>query len=469
MLSEEIYNGWGIFLMNLFLPQKKKKFHWKKFFYELYRVQYRLTLSKKQPRKIRNLQRLILTSFIFKLVVISRLLQNGLVPTNNFLKNLKSPTLNQPLYFQQIWEYNSLALSVVLLNKESYCIESIYQIKQILWVFSCLPIQEKLANCLVWECRLYRNSFDVLDYLKYLLKKYPLRWVSFLQFKFYFSKKIKLWLIRHFWIEKKFLISFFFRMTSSRVQKEQLWLVFNQSISFRRLLKSFYLIFLFGHLKKKIYRTIFPRQTIFFIYYTDLLIVSSETFSYNSTLQIFQQKLQYQNAFQLNHLDIYFLKEGFTLFGWKIKKNKNHLIQQVSATNIHSHQLELKRFLKRTGNFTVDQVIYCLNQKIKLWTHCFLNEHEKSFLTKKLNNYLFWRIWYFLRKRHRTKGVKWISQKYFLKKLNKKWIFYSNNVILVSYNSNKKHYPYIPGYLNSFNKNYSTQLANLWLIRSMNL
>ena len=409
--------------------KNKRKLRWNQMFYHLYQIQKSLAKMQYQPRNIRNVQRLILTSFSFKLVIVSQLLKNSFLSTNKFVKSYRVSYSYQPEYFNQIWEYNSLKLNILFLKKQTYCKKLILQIRQILWILACLPIHERFSKRLNWECRIYQNSWHFLNYLNFILQKTTVQWVTFCKYRFLFSTQIKLWLLKNFWIEKKFLINFYFESKWDQSQKEQLWLISIYSISFRRLLKSFFFIFYFKLLKKKI-----VHQTIF-IHNTNLLIICSKNLSDNYILKIFKKTTKIQKIFKIQSINTYLLEQGFNLYGWRIQKTKNQLIQIASFKNLRSHQLEIKRFLKNTGNFTIDQVIFYLNQKIKFWQKRYLPNPSKKQLIKKLNNYLFWRIWYFLRKRHKTKGAKWISNKYYIKQTNKKWIFSTNNISLIAYSS----------------------------------
>nr|YP_009472423.1 hypothetical protein [Bryopsis sp. HV04063]ARO74081.1 hypothetical protein [Bryopsis sp. HV04063] len=424
------------------LIYKNKKQSWQNcIFYRLYKIQRRLRQPKNLPRTIRNIQRLILTSFSFKIFIINQLLKNSFISTNKFLKNESIFFSYQPLYFNRIWEYNSLKCNILFLKKQTYCTKLIIQIKQILWVLACLPINERLSKHLNWESRIYQNSWHFLNYLKHILQKNSIPWISFCQYRFLFSTQIKLWLLKNFWIEKKFLIDFYFQNKRELYQKEQLLLIPIYSISFKRLLKSFFLIFFFKLVKKKM------MQKTIFLYHTNLLIVCSQNFSDYYLLKNFNKLTLIQKMFQIQSIKIYDIQKGFNLYGWRFYQYKNQLIQKISFKNIRSHQLEIKRFLKNTGNFTIDQIIFYLNQKIQFWQKIYLKKLSKTKLEKKLNHYLFWRIWYFLRKRHKTKGAKWISAKYYIKKTNKKWIFSTNNINLIAYRSN-----YLESELNSNNK-----------------
>ena len=55
-----------------------------------------------------------------------------------------------------------------------------------------------------------------------------------------------------------------------------------------------------------------------------------------------------------------------------------------------------------------------------------------------MNYYLFWRIWQWCKKKHKNKGSKWIYQRYWSRKKDKKWVFHFNNQYLRSYNFKKQ-------------------------------
>ncbi len=364
--------------------------------------------------------------------MIDQSVRNSLGSTNKFLKNSRPLDDYLPFYFPQLREYNLIRLNIEFLKKQTYCEKFIFQIQQILWVFACLPIHEKISKQLNWESRVSKNSWLFLDYLKTILQKNPIHWITFVNFRFLFSTQTKPWLLKNFWIEKKFLLNFFLQSQAIMFKKEQIRLTSKQCISFRCLLKSFFLVFFFNNLKKIFY------HRVIFIFNKDLLIVCCEDFSSNLLLEHFRTQMISTKIVKLQSLTHQSIQTGFGLYGWQFQKSKNKIIQRISSTNIRCHQLEIKRFLKNTGNFTIDQVICYLNQKIDVWQKIYLKTHYSQNIQKKLNNYLFWRIWYFLRKRHSQKGAKWISRMYYKKKTYRNWIFHTNNIHLMAYSLSKK-------------------------------
>lgn len=436
--------------MNLFVwkttPQtNKKSLNWKYIFYQLQQNQYLLTVCKYKPRKIRNLQRLIVTSFCVKLIIISQFLQNFYTvvypnSTNQYIKQFHRLEQWKPLYMDRIIEYKKMIFNIQALRKQTYVQELKVKIKQIACIFACLPIHQTLASSVIWDCHLYKHNAHFIEYFKQIIQSRSINWIHFLKFRLHLTKNIKLWLIRYFCMERKFLLFWFIRTQNTRSHMDQIWLVVNPCISFKRLVTLFYLrffIYLFNSSRSSQYIQPKPisngRHMI--LYYNDLLIFGSETFSYSYKIKQLKWYMNTDNGFKYQLLHYYSLSTGFTLFGWSLRKQNALIRQTISASTIRSHQLEVKTCLKSSGNLTMDQIINILNHKIKRWKSYYFPHRSNKGLEKKMNNYLFWRIWYFLKKRHKNKGVKWICEHYYIQKSDKKWLLQSNNSRLLFYNS----------------------------------
>ena len=81
----------------------------------------------------------------------------------------------------------------------------------------------------------------------------------------------------------------------------------------------------------------------------------------------------------------------------------------------------------------MDKVIIELNKKIINWQQYYAYTPELYKVWSEMNYYLFWRVWRWCKKRHKNKGSKWIYNRYWKIKENKKWIFHTNNQYLKSY------------------------------------
>lgn len=150
----------------------------------------------------------------------------------------------------------------------------------------------------------------------------------------------------------------------------------------------------------------------------------------------------HENYAQIHGLNLKFIKlfslyQGIHFLGWFFQKKVHHLTGSISSTNIQNHQKELKIYLTAPANKNkpIDHIIYDFNQKIIHWQKFYncsikLSNGEVA----RLNDYLFWLIWYWLKKRHRTRNSKWLYNRYWKKSTYRKWRFSDNNYTLIFYN-----------------------------------
>lgn len=230
---------------------------------------------------------------------------------------------------------------------------------------------------------------------------------------------MKLWLLKNLWIEKKFLFCLFTKFKDLKIPKEQISLIFNFSISFQFLIKDF----LYFILCAKLHQCTFNQY-----FWVSHILISN---SIGSSCIYLNQFILY-SGIEILEFNQYNIHNGFTFLGWFYQYYNNTLYQQISEQNIQSHQFEIKRFLKTAGNSSIDFVILYINKKIKLWQQFYTLKAYSFKFEKRLNTYLFWRIWYFLKKRNKSKGIEWIRHKYY-KKIKQKWILNMNHIKLITY------------------------------------
>lgn len=143
------------------------------------------------------------------------------------------------------------------------------------------------------------------------------------------------------------------------------------------------------------------------------------------------------HGLHLKFIKLFSLSQGIHFFGWFFQKKVYHFTGSISRANIQNHQKELKFYLKTPANKNkpIDHVISELNQKILYWQK-FYNCSIKLSNGKaaRMNDYLFWLIWYWLKKRHRTRSAKWLYNRYWTKSTYRKWLFSDNNYTLIFYN-----------------------------------
>lgn len=143
------------------------------------------------------------------------------------------------------------------------------------------------------------------------------------------------------------------------------------------------------------------------------------------------------HGLHLKFIKLFSLSQGIHFLGWFFQKKVYHFTGSISGANIQNHQKELKFYLKTPANKNkpIDHVISEFNQKILSWQK-FYNCSIKFSNDKaaRMNDYLFWLIWYWLKKRHRTRSSKWLYNRYWKKSTYRKWLFSDNNYTLIFYN-----------------------------------
>nr|QKS32273.1 hypothetical protein [Caulerpa lentillifera] len=213
----------------------------------------------------------------------------------------------------------------------------------------------------------------------------------------FFSQKNKLWILSNLLVEKKFILSRIPSFQKRNIQKRNL-----KTIIQHLCIKDLF----------------FLMQGTFGLEYNNFVI---RGFSEKFANQV-QDKILYNFALTRG-LNIKFNK---TYPSHKIHFLGGFLNGKMSLVNIRSHQKEFQKFLKMSS-FPVDKIILELNKKISIWRN-FYNEPN---LSKIMNDYFFWRIWYWLKKRHKNKGSKWLYEKYWNKSTSRKWILSSNHESLI--------------------------------------
>lgn len=149
----------------------------------------------------------------------------------------------------------------------------------------------------------------------------------------------------------------------------------------------------------------------------------------------------YQNILEYNNFIIFnfknssqkfitnFSNRGLMIKYYKKYKSFNDFRKWLFTNqlkNIRIHQKQFYKYIKQK-NEPLDQIILELNKQIHNWSYFY----NISLYSKFMNKYFFWRIWYWLKKRHQNKGSKWLYKKYWNKSTSQKWIFKSNNQYLI--------------------------------------
>lgn len=400
------------------MDPSQKSIQWSESATELIKYQNKIYKNTFKIRQIRNFQRYILKSRPIKLLILNYILEINYIQT----KMISTRVIKKKfLYFHYIEELQIL-INLKLLIKKSYRLYIRNQIYNALWILIYLPIQERFNSHSYLQNRLTRQNHYFIEIIFESYNKNLMNSIQFIKFPFLFSllNPIKYWIINYILIDSKYLIHWFYnRKARSNIDSyDQVYLIRQSTLSLYNLIKSFYYSCFFFFLTYNA-----SKNRIHYWIQFDSLILLNQSFS---------SPLSLQNN---NNIYLYNLKQGLVLFGWFIKKKNSLLRRQISEGNIYSHQREIVTFLKNSGTYPMDKVIILLNYKIRIWKNYYLKKVFNLNLIIQLNRYLFYRIWYFLKKRHKTRGIRWIIYHYFIKHKNdpNHWIFSINQINLITY------------------------------------
>ena len=241
-----------------------------------------------------------------------------------------------------------------------------------------------------------KKNYSIYTYLEKIFKKrFDSQYIMITIFDNFFSQKNKLWILSNLLLERKYFISRIPDLKKQNIYKKNLKTIVQ-------------------HLCIKDSSSL--TQGTFGLEYNNILIrIFSHKFYNNQILYDFALtrglNIQFNKTYPYS--SIFFI-------GWFF---------DGKILNIRSHQKEFQKFLNKSqmSTYPLDKIIFELNKKIHHWRN-FYNEPN---LYKIMNDYFFWRIWFWLKKRHRKKGSKWLYEKYWNQSTSRKWVLSSNNEYLI--------------------------------------
>jgi len=116
------------------------------------------------------------------------------------------------------------------------------------------------------------------------------------------------------------------------------------------------------------------------------------------------------------------IRDGFDFLGWNIRKYEDKLLMKPSKANIKAHLDKIREVIK--GNKTAKQanLIRLLNPVLRGWAN-----YHRHIVAKKtfgrVDNTVWLTLWQWATRRHPTKGVRWIREKYFKTRGTRHWVF----------------------------------------------
>ena len=391
----------------------------------LRRLQTNIYQSSSSLRGIRNRQRSLYKCFQLKILILILLLKPICITQLSDFDKQKSP-------FSYLWIQGivqnlkpefSRFLNTKSRNERTFDLPHLRVfLLAIIHVLSYLPIHLRLVNSQIWEARTLPSYRYFLTHLKSKIRIGNHNSLQISRIKIIFTQRFKSWIMHYLWLPKSVILDWY-TSELAHLNPDQVELYLS-GFTFRTLCRIHTLCYLLLVVEEK-------WKLNCFYCHGHLYWLNSSTKKSNRLSNQFNQ-IQW---FHSNTAKPLCLMEGFHLFGWWIQKpHYSLLITKIGVSTLQAHKIEIIQFLQSAGTYPIDRVIRILNQKIKKWRSFYVSECTDRQIAHQLNRYLFWRIFYFLRRRHKTKGLNWLVTKYYQKiPSTQNWILHINDIWLLSY------------------------------------
>jgi len=115
------------------------------------------------------------------------------------------------------------------------------------------------------------------------------------------------------------------------------------------------------------------------------------------------------------------IRKGVDFLGFHLRKFGHKLVTRPQDGKVKAFRNRLKSTARKLRWCTAREVIPELNQKLRGWTNFYKIGTRRVHST--IDHYMFETIWRELKRRHPTKGAKWIRRKYFRSQGRYSWVF----------------------------------------------
>lgn len=120
---------------------------------------------------------------------------------------------------------------------------------------------------------------------------------------------------------------------------------------------------------------------------------------------------------RITHIDT-----GFDFLGQNIRKYKGKALTKPSAENIQAFLAKVRAIIKANKTATAGHLILQLNPIIRGWL--LFHRHAASKRTFcRVDDHIFRALWWWARRRHRSRAKEWVRQKYFGGSCRRRWAF----------------------------------------------
>jgi RNA-directed DNA polymerase len=114
---------------------------------------------------------------------------------------------------------------------------------------------------------------------------------------------------------------------------------------------------------------------------------------------------------------------GFDFLGQNVRKYRGKLLIKPAKNNVHAFLEKVRGVIKAHRQAPAAQLIALLNPLLRGWAN--YHRHVVSKATfQACDHAIFWALWRWARRRHPTKGSRWVKAKYFCTRGRRHWVFF---------------------------------------------
>lgn len=385
--------------------------------------------------KVKDLQRLLATSFYAKLLAIKRVTSNKGSKTPGVDRILwKSPTAKLKAATQLgKGPYKSSPLRRIHINKKNGKKRSLGiptmmdRAYQALHLLTLEPISESTGDKNSYGFRICRSTADAIGQcFTVLARRSSAQYVLEGDIKACFDEISHLWMQEHIPMDKNILKKMLKAgfIEEGKFHKTEVGTVQGGLVS--PTIANMTLDGIEAHLQIQ-FRGKLKKHKVNFVRYADDFIVTanSEELLKNEIKPSLEAFLNVRGLRLSDEKTIVtHIQQGFTFLGQTIRKFKNKLIIKPSDKSIQSLLDKVRDICNKGKQSKTDIIITQLNPIIRGWA----NYHRhivSSAIFSKVDHEIHKILWRWAKRRHPKKSSKWVKEKYFKTHKNRNWAFTS--------------------------------------------
>jgi RNA-directed DNA polymerase len=116
------------------------------------------------------------------------------------------------------------------------------------------------------------------------------------------------------------------------------------------------------------------------------------------------------------------IKDGFDFLGWNIRKYNGKLLMKPSQASVKAHLDKIRDVIKANKTATQASLIRLLNPVLRGWANYHSHVVAKATFAR-VDTKVWSMLWRWAVRRHPSKGVRWVKEKYFKTRGTRNWVY----------------------------------------------